>query len=191
MLHKLHRLIYKELHSKMEHLGRERVYQLAKERVLSSRMEEEILHFVTIICSCVKKTPPHIKPVASLGTITSTQSVETVSTDHGSDGYECLLVVTDYFTHYTQVYLTRNKALCTTTKRMFSDFTLRSGIPQHILHDQSKEFDNKHFHQLTKLCGVKQLRTTQYHLQTDGAIERMNSLICSVLKTLTSKEKTA
>ena len=141
--------------------------------------------------AAVLKKPTSHQTSSLTWTITSTQSIETVSIDHGSGGYECLLVVTDYFIHYTQVYLTRNQALCPKTKRLFNDFILRFGIPQHVLHDQSKEFDNKHFHQLTKLCGVKQLRTTQYHPQTNWATECMNSLICSVLKILTDKEKTA
>ena len=63
-------------------------------------------------------------------------------------------------------------------------------MPKHTLHEEGKEFENKLFHQLTKLCGVKQLRTTTFHPQTNGAVERMNSTICSMLKTLTDKEKT-
>ena len=38
---KLHRLLYEELHSKMAHPGPEKVYLLAKERVLLPRIEED------------------------------------------------------------------------------------------------------------------------------------------------------
>ena len=52
---KLHSLIYEELHSKMGHLSPEKVYQLSKEKLFWSGMEEDIVHSLTRICSCVKK----------------------------------------------------------------------------------------------------------------------------------------
>ena len=180
----------------MGHLGPDKEYQLTKKKVFSPRMEEDIAHFVTRICSCVKKKLPHVKPVAPFGTITITQTMEIVSIDflhldHLSGNYEYLLCVfTDHFTRCTLAYLTRNKSSCSTAERIFSDLILRFGMPKHILYDQAKELDNKLFHQLTKMCGVKQLRTTLYLPQTDRTVERMNSTICSMLKTLTDKEKT-
>ena len=53
---------------------------------------------------------------------------------------------------------------------------------KHILHGQGEEFD-KLFHRLKHLRRVKQLRTTQYHPQTNGALERMNFTIYSMLRT--------
>ena len=106
-------------------------------------MEEDIVHFIIRICSCVKKKPPHIKPVFPLGTITTTQPMEIVSIDffhldQCSVGCESLLMATDHFTCYTKAYPTRNKSSLTTAERKFNDFILRSGIPEHILHDQGK-----------------------------------------------------
>ena len=84
----------------------------------------------------------------------------------------------------------KNQPSRTAGEKVFIDFILRFDIPKHILHDQGKEFDNKPFNQLTKLCGVEELRTTLCTSQTNGAVERMNYTICSMLKTLTSKENT-
>ena len=104
-------------------------------------------------------------------------SIDLLNLDHCSSNFEYLLVVTDPFTRYTQAYPTRNKALRTAAERIFSDFILRSGIPKYILHDQGKGSDSKFFHQLIKLYGVKQLRTTPYYPKTNGAVERMNSTV--------------
>ena len=98
----------------MGQLGTERVFHLAKERVFWPGMGEDIVNFATRICSCVKKKPPHIKPVAPLGTITTTQPMEIVSIDflhldQCSGGCEYLVMVTDHCTCYTQAYPTRNK----------------------------------------------------------------------------------
>ena len=74
-------------------------------------------------------------------------SIDFLCLDQCSGGYECLLVVTDHFTRYTQTNPTRNKApQKVAAERLFSDFILRFGMPKHILHDQGKEFDNKFFY---------------------------------------------
>ena len=61
---------------------------------------------------------------------------------------------------------------------------LRFGLPDKILHDQGGEFENDLFKELAKLCGVKRIRTTPYHPQTNGKVERMNQTIISMLLTL-------
>ena len=55
-------LIYQELHCEMGHLGNDRVYHLAHDRVYWPNMEEDITYFVNRICSCVKRKKPHISP---------------------------------------------------------------------------------------------------------------------------------
>ena len=54
---------------------------------------------------------------------------------------------------------------------LFNDFILRFDMPKHILHDPGKDFQNKLFHKLTKLCRVKKPRTTSYYPQTNATIE--------------------
>ena len=73
---KLQRVTYDELHSKMRHLGTESVYHLAKEKVFWSRMEEDVVDFVTRICNSIKEKLPQIKPVAPLRNMITTQTME-------------------------------------------------------------------------------------------------------------------
>ena len=63
-------------------------------------------------------------------------------------------------------------------------------MPKQILHDQGHKLNNKLLHQLTKLCGIKQLKITPYYFESYGAVERMSYTDRSILKTLTDKEKT-
>ena len=50
----LRRLIYKELHEDMGHLGPESVYQLSKDRFYWPFMKNDIEHFIHNCCRCVK-----------------------------------------------------------------------------------------------------------------------------------------
>ena len=53
--------IFKELHEHMGHLGVERVFDLAKSRFYWPNMKEDITHYVTKVCRCLKQKPPAMK----------------------------------------------------------------------------------------------------------------------------------
>ena len=82
-----------------------------------------------------------------LGTVKSSGTMDIVGTDFLKDdkcsgGYEYILVITDYFTRYTQISTTKNKSARTAASKIYNDFILRFGSPERILHDQGREFDN-------------------------------------------------
>ena len=190
---KLRPLIYSELHTKMGHLGKERTLHLARERFYWPKMEEDIHYFITKLCSCVKKKKPHIQKVAQMQTFTSSSPLELVSVDFlhldPSGRYQYLLVLTDHFSRFTKAYATTNKSAKTAADCIYNDFMMCYGIPEKILSDQGKEFENKLFHRLATLSGVKKLRTTPYHPQTNGQVERMNQTIINMLKCLPEQYK--
>lgn len=192
---KYQKVVFNELHVKMGHLGPERTIQLAKERFYWPRMENDIRHFIMEICSCVKKKKPNVTKVAPMKSINSSAPMELIGIDFlhldpCCGGYEYLLVITDNFTRFTQVYPTKNKSSKTAAERLYNDFILRFGIPGHLLHDQGREFENQLFKHLATLCGVKRLRTTPYHPECNGQVERMNQTIISMLSSLPESDKT-
>ena len=83
----------------------------------------------------------------------------------------------------------RPKISPTAAKKIYGDFVLRFGLPSQILHDQGREFENSLFAELEKLSGVRKLRTTPYHPQCNGMVERMNKTILGMLRTLPEKSK--
>ena len=69
---KFRKIIYHELHQEMEHLGPERVVQLCCERFFWPWMQEDISHFVTKVCKCLKQRKPNVPiraPLQSQGQI--------------------------------------------------------------------------------------------------------------------------
>lgn len=56
------------------------------------------------------------------------------------------------------------------------------GIPQEILTDQGTPFMSLLMVDLCHLLKVKQLRTSVYHPQTDGLVERFNQTLKQMLR---------
>lgn len=60
----------------------------------------------------------------------------------------------------------------TVSKALLNGWISRFGVPLTITSDLGRQFESALFRQLLKLLGVRHLRTTPYHPQTNGVVER-------------------
>ena len=58
----------------------------------------------------------------------------------------------------------------------------RVGVPKEILTDQGSNFMSQLLAELYRLLGVKAIRTSPYHPQTDGLVERFNQTLKGMLR---------
>ena len=187
-------MVYDALHTKMGHLGSERTFQLARQRVYWPGMEGDIEEFTRKRCRCLTQRKSRQQPVAPLVSIHSAAPMELVAIDFlhlekATGGQEYILLIVDHFTRFAQAYPTRNKKAFTAAKILFGDYITRFGIPARILHDQGGEFENKLFHSMEQHYGISRARTTPYHPQCNGCCERMNATLLQMLRTLQENQK--
>ena len=102
---------------------------------------------------------------------------------------ENVLVVTDHFTRYAQVYVTRTQTSQMTAKTLRDKFIVHYGFPKKILMDQGQNFESQLVADLCELMGVQKIWTSPYHLQTNGQCERFNSTLINMLGTLPKTKK--
>uniref|UniRef100_A0A8C5BI86 Gypsy retrotransposon integrase-like protein 1 n=1 Tax=Gadus morhua TaxID=8049 RepID=A0A8C5BI86_GADMO len=98
-----------------------------------------------------------------------------------SRGHRYILVIVDYATRYPEALPLR----ATTTKAVARELMLlfsRVGIAREVLTDQGSCFMSRVMKQLLSLLQVSQLRTSVYHPQTDGLVERFNKTLKQMLK---------
>ena len=61
-------------------------------------------------------------------------------------------------------------------------FFSNTGIPAELLHDQGTVFVGKVTKTLCELLNVKQIKTTAYHPQTNGILERWHGCLKDMLR---------
>ena len=96
-------------------------------------------------------------------------------------GNKYILVVSDYFTRWVEAYSLPNSEAPTVARTLVSEWICRYGAPDAIHTDQGKNFESRLFSELCTLLGIHKTRTTPYHPQSDGLIERFNRTLRMML----------
>ena len=89
----------------------------------------------------------------------------------------------DYFSKWPEYWAIPDqeaKAIARCLKELIG----RHGVPQALLTDQGKNFECKVISEICKLLKIEKLRTTAYHPQCDGQVERFNRTLGNMLATI-------
>ena len=101
-----------------------------------------------------------------------------------------VLDMQDHFSKHVVAHVVKDQKARTTAKALHSGYFGLFRAPAYLCSDKVKSFMAMVVEDLCKLCGVKKLRTSSYHAQTNGQVERMNqTLICLIGKL--DEDKTA
>ena len=101
-------------------------------------------------------------------------------------GNKYVLVIMDYATKWPEAFPLWNVE-ATTVVDCLLEVTARTGIPDEILTDNGTNFMSRVVNQYCTLTGIHQLKTSPYHPQTDGMVERFDSTIKRTLRKLQQK----
>ncbi|CAJ0964630.1 unnamed protein product [Ranitomeya imitator] len=102
-------------------------------------------------------------------------------------GHQYILVILDYATRYPEAIPLRNSSSKSIARELVHVFS-RTGLPKEILTDQGTPFMSKVMRELCKALKISQLRTSVYHPQSDGLVERFNKTLKSMLRKAIEKD---
>ena len=68
------------------------------------------------------------------------------------------------------------------------DIFSRNGVPMSLLSDQGAQFMGVLMKRLCERLGIRQIRTTPYHPQSNGSVERMHGTLVPMLRKLVQKD---
>ena len=85
-----------------------------------------------------------------------------------------VLVLQDHFSKYVVAYVVKVQTARTAAVTLRNGYFGLFGAPAYLVSDQGKAFTGHLITHLCELYGVHKLRTSPYHAQTNGQVERMN-----------------
>ena len=100
-----------------------------------------------------------------------------------------VMVMQDHFSKYVVAYVVKDQTARTATETLRNGYFGLFRAPTCLVSDQGKAFTGHLISNLCELYGVQKLRTSPYHAQTNGQVERMNQMIIRMISKLEQDKK--
>lgn len=185
--------LFNSLHS-LSHPGIKSTLKLLKSRYFWPDMDRSIRKWCRECMSCQQsKIHRHTKSAVSNFDIPSSR-FQTVHIDivgplplvqNPSDPYispyKYLLTCIDRATRWIEVHPLADITAQTVAYSFVNVWISRFGVPLHVITDRGSQFESEMFEELSSVVGFHRLRTTAYHPQSNGMIERTHRTIKAAL----------
>ncbi|WVZ90266.1 hypothetical protein U9M48_036580 [Paspalum notatum var. saurae] len=188
----LRKKILDEAHTSMfaMHPGSNKMYQDLKQKFWWTHMKREIAKYVSECDVCQRVKADHLKPAGMLQPLAvPAWKWEDIHMDFivglpcTQKGYDSIWVIIDRFTkssHFIPVKTTyRAKQYA---ELYVSRIVSLHGVPQTITSDRGSLFVSHFWEQLQIALGTNLIRSSIYHPQTSGQVERVNQILEDMLR---------
>uniref|UniRef100_A0A669EUZ0 Gypsy retrotransposon integrase-like protein 1 n=1 Tax=Oreochromis niloticus TaxID=8128 RepID=A0A669EUZ0_ORENI len=124
----------------------------------------------------------HLQPLPVIDTPFERIGMDVVGPlERSSSGSRYILVICDYATRYPEAFPLRSVKARQVANCLLQLFS-RVGIAKEVLTDCGTNFQSKFLQQVYRLFGIKGIKTTPYHPQSDGLVERFNQTLKNMLR---------
>ena len=163
-------------HPSSEHMGTQKTLSRLLYRFSWPGMCCQAKTFCRSCMVCQKRSKPTPGRRAPMVSETSSRPFERVALDItemplSSSGNRYALVVMDYFSKYVRIYPMKDQRAITVAGHLM-DWVYELGVPERLHSDQGAQFESHIFQEICKQLGIRKTRTTPYHPQSDGMVER-------------------
>ena len=171
------------------HLGVDKTYERIVARFYWPGIRRAVIDFCKTCDVCQKTAPRPVQknpliPLPIIETPFSRIAMDIVGPlPKSARGHRYILVIMDYATRYPEAIPLRTASAKAIAHELFILFS-RVGICDEIITDQGTCFMSRVLKLLYDWLKVKRVRTSVYHPQTDGLVERFNQTLKKMLKKL-------
>ena len=183
-------VILQEMHEGIlgGHLGVDKTLGRLHERYYWPGYHDQVVSYCATCPQCEQRKTPRVNQ-APLNSIKVGSPMQPVAVDilgpfpETENGNRYILCVADYFTRWSEAFAIPNQEVSTVAKVLTQEVFFRFSPPEQLHSDQGKQFESQLLLEVCKLLGIAKSRTTPYHPQSDGVVERFNRTLLSMLAT--------
>ncbi|BHF71059.1 hypothetical protein SprV_0401411300 [Sparganum proliferum] len=182
------------IHTQLGHVGIHKTEWDVRRRYYWPNLRRYVWDFIRYCTLCNQlKPPPHLNR-AHLQPILTGYPNELVGVDiigpiaPSVRGNRYILVMVDFFTKMAEVEPLPNMSADTVAQAIFNGWVCRWGAPDQIHSDRGTSFENAVLHSLCKYLRINKTRTTAYHPQGNGQVERTNRTLIGLLKAFVDRQ---
>ncbi|WVZ49367.1 LOW QUALITY PROTEIN: hypothetical protein U9M48_000734, partial [Paspalum notatum var. saurae] len=172
------------------HPGSNKMYQDLKQKFWWTRMKREIAKYVSECDVCKRVKADHLKPGGMLQPLNiPAWKWEDIHMDfvvglpRTQKGYDSIWVIIDRFTKSAHFIPVKTCYTAATYAGLYiSRIVSLHGIPVTITSDRGSVFVSRFWEHLQTALGTKLIRSSAYHPQTSGQVERVNQIVEDMLR---------
>jgi transposase InsO family protein len=97
------------------------------------------------------------------------------------EGYRYILSILDHFTRYLVMVPLTDQTAESVSVALVKQWILKFGVPELLLTDQGTNFMSELFRQVCELLKINRLRTSPFHPECNGRLERVHRTIAQML----------
>lgn len=99
-----------------------------------------------------------------------------------SESCRYILTCVDRFTRWPEAFPIADIEAETVARHFFDGWITRFGVPAKVTTDQGRQFEARLFKKLAETTGFERIRTTAYHPQSNGLVERFHRQLKAALR---------
>lgn len=177
------------------HLGAEKTLGRIKQGFYWPSMKETVSEYCHSCDNCAARKQSKKKNHAPLGSYHVGETMERVALDIlgplplTKKGNKYILVMVDCFSKWTEAVALPDQEASTVAKAFVDTIICHFGTPLQIHTDQGRNFESNLFKEMCNLFQIDKTRTTSYHPQSNGNVERFNRTLGDMLSTFCNKNQ--
>eukprot|EP00731_Ephydatia_muelleri_P003131 Em0001g3131a len=173
------------------HQGIEKTLQRLKQEAFWANMAKDVNQYCSkcVVCQQAKLPTPTPAPMTNIpiGRPWKMIAVDVLAVPRSVNNNIYLLVIQDYFTKWVEAIPLPDQTANRITTEIIRLFAVY-GIPDILHSDQGTNFESTIFQQTLEAFGINKRRTTAYHPQCDGMVERVNRSLLQLLRAYVEKD---
>ena len=172
------------------HQGQDNTYLKVSEHYYWPGMKNDVQEYVRSCKTCQKRQKHHgeapLEPIPKHPTPFYQVGIDIMGPlPRTPSGFRYIVVAVDHFTKWVEARALEEADAQSITLFLYEEIICRHGIPTILSSDKGTEFVNEMITALTATYDIKHVKTTAYHPQGNGQVERSNKIIKDILAKIT------